>query len=305
MVTVQTTGLANVSLSGNAGQLNLGGKTSFTLNSGQIGAFTVSAQAGGSQIQLLKDSEIKLLTFNGSAAVTGEGTVTEAIVNSDGVVLSAKPGKLTVNVSKVTIGGQDYDAAGNLVTTTSTSSGSSGSSGSGSGSGGTDPGTGTEEPGTGTEPEEPGTVDPEPKATELYSYAEVLASFSSAGAEGSAKQYISFLQDPSYTPSIANSDVDMPDLVNAITFVNYQFDLKPSIFASLRGINSSVLDSSRAYLWIGTDSGVTRINLSTSEMTSYTAEDKQLADNKVLLLISDGSTGVFAITETGVSHIYQ
>ncbi|MNC61433.1 hypothetical protein D3C75_1113740 [compost metagenome] len=97
----------------------------------------------------------------------------------------------------------------------------------------------------------------------------------------------------------------MPDLVNAITFVNYQFDLKPSIFASLRGINSSVLDSKRTYLWIGTDSGVTRINLSTSEMTSYTAEDKQLADNKVLLLISDGSTGVFAITETGVSHIYQ
>lgn len=125
------------------------------------------------------------------------------------------------------------------------------------------------------------------------------------GAEGLAKQYLAFLQDPSYTPSIANAGVEMPDMVNAITFVNYQFTLKPSIFASLRGVNTSVLDSTRTYLWIGTDSGVTRINLLTNEMTGYTAEGKQLYDDKVLLLISDGGKGVFAITLTGVSHIYQ
>lgn len=61
-------------------------------------------------------------------------------------------------------------------------------------------------------------------------------SFSSTGAEGLAKQYLTFLQDPSYNPPIANKDVVMPDLVNAVTFVNYEFNIKPSIFASMRGL---------------------------------------------------------------------
>lgn len=97
----------------------------------------------------------------------------------------------------------------------------------------------------------------------------------------------------------------MPDLVNAVTFVNYEFNIKPSIFASMRGINTSVLDKTRTYLWIGTDSGVTRINLATNEMTTYTAQGKQLYDDKVLLLVPDENTGVLVITRTGVSHIYQ
>ena len=120
-----------------------------------------------------------------------------------------------------------------------------------------------------------------------------------------AKQYLTFLQDPSYTPSIANKDVTMPNLVNAITFVNYEFNIKPSIFASMRGINTSVLDKTRTYLWIGTDIGVTKINLKSNEMTSYSAQGKQLYDDKVLLLLPDEGTGVLAITQTGVSHIYQ
>lgn len=120
-----------------------------------------------------------------------------------------------------------------------------------------------------------------------------------------AKQYLTFLQDPSYTPSIANPDVTMPNLVNAITFVNYEFNVKPSLFASLRGVNTSILDKTRTYLWIGTNSGVTKINLKTNEMTSYSAQGKELYDDKVLLLLSDGSTGVLVITQTGVSHIYQ
>lgn len=97
----------------------------------------------------------------------------------------------------------------------------------------------------------------------------------------------------------------MPNLVNAITFVNYEFNVKPSIFASLRGVNTSILDSTRTYLWIGTNGGVTKINLKTNEMISYSAQGKALYDDKVLLLLSDGSTGVLVITQTGVSHIYQ
>ncbi|OME72054.1 hypothetical protein BSK65_06650 [Paenibacillus odorifer] len=299
-INVLTNGLADVSLNGNVNQLNLAGKTRFVFNGGEITSFKVASLAAESRIQLVKGASIKKLFFNGGAEVTGEGTIAEAEVNAEGVSLASMPNKLTVNASKVTINGHDYKGSGNGVPNTSSSSGGSGSGSSGTENPGTgNPGTGN--PGTG----EPGTVDPEPKATVLYSYEEVLKSFSSTGAEGTAKQYITFLQDPSYKPSIANSAVVMPDLTNAITFVNYQFNAKPSIFASLRGINSSVLDKNRTYLWIGTDSGVTRIKLSTNEMLAYTAETKQLTDNKVLLLISDGSTGVLAITETGVSHIYQ
>lgn len=289
-----------VSMSGNAEHLNMNEKTNFTLESGQIADLNVSEKAGGSHIQLSKGTTVKLFTFNAAATVTGEGVILEAIINADGVSLAMKPDKLTLNVEKVGIGGQEVDEFG-TVTTPSTSSG---------GSTVTEPDTddpvtddpGTDDPGT----DDPGTDEPvQPKDTKLYSYDEALTAFTSLGAEGAVKQYLTFLQDPTYTPSIANTDVEMPDLANANTFVNYLFTVKPSIFASLRGVNSSILDDTRTYLWLGTDNGVTRVDLATNEMKSYSAEDKQLYDDKVLLLISDGSTGVFAITETGVSHIYQ
>ena len=95
------------------------------------------------------------------------------------------------------------------------------------------------------------------------------------------------------------------DLSNANTFVNYQFDVKPSLFPALRGVNTSVLDHNRKHLWIGTDHGVVKINLKSNKMTEYQAADDQLVDDNVLLLISDGGKGVFAITESGVARIYK
>lgn len=274
-----------VSLSGNAEQLNMNKNTIFTLESGQITKLNISEKTDGSRIQLSKGTVVKLFTFNSAATVIGEGVILEAVINADGVSLAKKPDKLTLNVKKVKLGGQEFDEFG-MVTTPVTSSGGS----------------------TVTQPV-PEVPVPEvpvpPKDTVLYSYAEALSTFKSIGTEGTVKQYLTFLQDPTYMPSTANPDVVMPDFANANIFVNYQFTIKPSLFASLRGVNSSVLDNTRTYLWIGTDSGVTRINLKTNEMKSYVAEDKQLYDDKVILLISDGSTGVFTITEAGVSHIYQ
>ncbi|MBY9077569.1 S-layer homology domain-containing protein [Paenibacillus sp. HN-1] len=306
-----TNGGKAVSLYGNVKQLNMNGKSSFTLESGRVDGLNVSKEAGGSKIQLAKDTTVGSIIFDAATTVTGTGKIQTAIINSPGVSLPSMPDKLIMNVDTVIINGQTIDRLGNVVTSSSTGTG---------GTAVTDPSTGepvtenpvTEEP----EPQNPVTEEPEPekpvteepvkdKATELYSYAGALGSFASTGAEGTVKQYLTFLQDPSYNPSIANSDVDMPDLVNAITLVNYQFTVKPSLFASLRGVNTSVLNDARTYLWIGTNNGVTRIQLSTNEMKSYTTADRQLTDDKVLLLISDGGTGVFAITATGVSHIYQ
>ena len=144
------------------------------------------------------------------------------------------------------------------------------------------------------------------KATVLYTYDEALSKLGSSDAEASVKAYIGFVQDETYHPATANPAVDMPtDLSNANTFVNHEFDVKPSLFPALRGVDTSVLDHNRKNLWIGTDAGVTRVDLKTNKTTEYNTANKQLVDDKVLLLISDGGKGVFAITESGVARIYQ
>ena len=144
------------------------------------------------------------------------------------------------------------------------------------------------------------------KATVLYTYDEALSKLGSSDAEASVKMYIGFVQDATYHPATANPGVEMPsDLSNAKTFVNHEFDVKPSLFPALRGVDTSVLAHNRKNLWIGTDEGVTKINLKSNKMTEYTTADKQLVDDEVLLLISDGGKGVFAITESGVARIYQ
>ena len=114
-----------------------------------------------------------------------------------------------------------------------------------------------------------------------------MSSFSNTGAQSQVKQYIEFLQDSTYTPSIANTATDLPSFTNAITFVNKDFTVHPSLFAALRDVNTSVLDSTQSNLWIGTDTGVTKIKLSDNSKTVYDTS-KDLKDNKVLLLISDG-----------------
>ncbi|WP_442574514.1 hypothetical protein ACSBPH_11745 [Microbacterium sp. F51-2R] len=143
------------------------------------------------------------------------------------------------------------------------------------------------------------------KATVLYTYDQALTKLGSSDAEAAVKMYLGFVQDATYRPATANPGVDMPtDLANAKTFVNYEFDVKPSLFPALRGVNTSVLDHNRKNLWIGTDKGVTKIELKSNRATEYKTADKQLVDDEVLLLISDGGKGVFAITESGVARIY-
>lgn len=144
------------------------------------------------------------------------------------------------------------------------------------------------------------------KTTVLYTYDEALSKLGSSDAEAAVKTYIGFVQDATYHPATANPGVDMPThLSNANTFVNHEFDVKPSLFPALRGVNTSVIDHKRKTMWIGTDNGVTKINLKNNKMTEYHAADDQLVDDKVLLLISDDGKGVFVITESGVARIYQ
>lgn len=139
--------------------------------------------------------------------------------------------------------------------------------------------------------------------TKIFTYDNVLADFSDSGVQGLVKQYIKFSQDPTYKPSIANAGSQVPSFTNATTFVKAGYNVKPSIFAAMRGINTSVLKASRTTLWIGTNEGVTKINLPDNSMTSYNKANDNLSDDEVILLIDDKASGVYAITKTGVSHI--
>lgn len=142
-------------------------------------------------------------------------------------------------------------------------------------------------------------------ATKIFTYDNVLADFSDSGAQGLVKQYIRFMQNNTYKPSIANAGSQVPNLPNANTFVNARYDVKPSIFAAMRGVNTSVLKASRTTLWIGTNEGVTKIKLSDNSMAGYNKANDNLSDDEVLLLIDDKASGVYAITKTGVSHIKE
>jgi len=267
----------NVAVTGNFRRLDMKAKANLKIGAGEIDAMTVAEGAGGS-VDLDAGARIGLFTANAGLSVTGEGEIGEAVINAPGVSLARKPDKLTMNTDQVSIGG---NTVGKDELGAPDAAAGGGSGGGGGGSGSTN------------------------KATKLYTYAEALSGLGSSRGESLVKQYLTFLQDPSYNPSIANPAVAMPDLVNAVTFVNYQFDIKPSIFPAMRDINTSVLNDARTVLWIGTNAGVTRIDLASGATKEYTAANQQLKDDEVMLLISDGASGVFAITKTGVSHIYQ
>ena len=142
---------------------------------------------------------------------------------------------------------------------------------------------------------------PESKITK-YTYQEVLAKLNDSGAQGNVKQYIKFLQDPTYTPSNNLTEISSK-LTNAQTFVNKDFTIKPSIFPTLENVTSSVLKKDRKTLWLGyVSGGVDCINLQNNATTSYRADT--VSSGKVLLIVDDtNSKGVWVITTDGVTNI--
>jgi hypothetical protein len=274
-------GSAAIALNGTmvSGDLTAASQTDIALIGSKISDLTIESEADGSTVRLDSASGLNTFTADAKASVKGSGAIASAVINVNDVSMEQTPAKLTLNADSVTVAGKTVQKETSV--TPAPTSGKGGKGGSHS-----DP------------------VDPvDPNATELYDYAAALAKFSDSGAQGLVKQYINFLQDPTYTPSIANVKTSMPNFTNAITFVNAEFNIHPSLFPALRDVNTSVLDSSRSNLWIGTNSGVTKIQLSDKAKTVYDLESQHLKDDKVLLLISDGGTGVYVITVTGVSHI--
>ncbi|SFT20667.1 S-layer homology domain-containing protein [Paenibacillus sp. BC26] len=273
-VTVAAGSDNNVALAGKFGDVTVISDTNVGMESGSVTKLSIANTAAGSTVTLGAGTSVGKLNVDGAAEVKGTGKIAEATINVNGVKLETAPDKVTVKADSATIGGKEVKGG-----TGSVEGGSGGGIIGGGGSGDAD--------------------------MKQFTYNYVTTNFADNGPRGYVKLYLQLMQDPTYDKTANPAANALPDLVNAGNYVNADLDIKPSIFAALRGVNTSVLKEARDYLWIGTDSGVTRVDLATNDMVSYTKESGDLADNKVLLLVDDGNSGVYAVTVDGVSHIME
>ena len=136
-----------------------------------------------------------------------------------------------------------------------------------------------------------------------FTYDEVKASFAADGAQGTVKQYVVFLTDPSYGTD-NDAAVSALGLANTQTFVNKDFTVHPSLFPSLRNVTTSCLSSDRTQLWMAYEAGgLDCVNPSTGDvLAQYSASE--LAQGRALLVVQDEAAGIiYLVTENGVSQI--
>ncbi|MCU6708665.1 hypothetical protein M6D81_08035 [Paenibacillus sp. J5C_2022] len=101
-----------------------------------------------------------------------------------------------------------------------------------------------------------------------------------------------------------NGSVSLPDTIEWVT------DNKALTFlplAAVEGVTSVVRDAGDVY-WIGTDNGLQRVNFSEEDpgdIVQYMAGPRYLygGDNHITGLASDGNGGIWARTDSGVTHI--
>lgn len=246
--------------------------------SGSAQDILIAPGAAGGTVTLDDVSVSGIITINADGVtLSGTASVDEVVVNGDNCSVTL-PGKTTVRVAEGVTGTKvcGKDVAGGTSTVIQGSTGGSGGNG--------------------------GYVPPADPVT-LYTYDQVQKSFSDEGAQGTVKQFVGFLTDPSYGTGNDAAFSEL-DLANTTTFVNKDFTVKPSLFPSLRGVNASVLSSDRTLLWMAYASGgVDCVNVETGEVvTSYSA--RQLTGGSALLLVLDEDAGIiYLVTEDGVTQL--
>jgi hypothetical protein len=140
-------------------------------------------------------------------------------------------------------------------------------------------------------------------AIQIYTYDEAKSQFGDTGAQGTVKQFLTILADPAYGTD-NDSAISALTLSNAVTFVNRDFTLEPSIFPSLRSVSASYLTADRTRLYLAyRDGGVDCVDMETgAAVRSYAAEE--LSAGVPLLLVYDESAAlVYLVTEDGVTKM--
>lgn len=98
-LTVQSSTVINHS-SGKIAAMNLTSKTNTVIQKGTITALTVDKAAAGTTISLAKGVSVGTATMNGLTTFYGEGTISTAVENVNGITYETQPGKITNNADK-------------------------------------------------------------------------------------------------------------------------------------------------------------------------------------------------------------
>lgn len=85
--------------SGRIKALTISGKANVVLQNGSVTDLTIEAAAEGSTVFLANGVTVDTATINGVAGFLGEGTITEAVENTDGVTYETVPGEVTQNAA--------------------------------------------------------------------------------------------------------------------------------------------------------------------------------------------------------------
>ncbi len=138
---------------------------------------------------------------------------------------------------------------------------------------------------------------------QTYTYDEVKSSFSNQGAQGTVKQYVTFLTDPSYGTG-NDAAFDALDLANTETFVNKDFTLEPSLFPSLRNVAASCLTEDRSTLWMAyQDGSVDAVDVASGTVLHHYGADELSGGKALLLVYEESESAAYLVTENGAARI--
>lgn len=147
------------------------------------------------------------------------------------------------------------------------------------------------------------TVAPASNAVLNYTHSQAMNLLADGGAQGTVKQFLACLNDPSYGTG-NDAALTKLDLANTQTFVNKDITVHPSLFPSLRNVAASCLTEDCSALWLAYgDGGVDCVDMDSGDVAAHYGSDV-LAKGRTLLLVYDESSGAaYLVTERGVSQI--
>jgi hypothetical protein len=140
-------------------------------------------------------------------------------------------------------------------------------------------------------------------AIRLYSYDEAKSQFGDTGAQGAVKQFLTILADPAYGTD-NDSAISALTLSNAVTFVNKDFTLKPSLFPSLRKVSASCMTADRTRLYLAyKDGGMDCVDVETGAAVRSYAAGELSTGAPLLLTYNESAKLIYLVTEGGVTEL--
>ena len=271
-VNASTVTLENVTVKG---RLVMRGGSALSLAGTSSAAGDTVLLSGGAALNVASGASLGQIIVNrDNVSITGSGKVKAVTANGDycsvsipGAAVTAAPGATGTTAGGAAVPG------GSTVTVPKGSTGGGG-----------------------------GSETPIP-AIQIYTYDEAKSQFKDTGAQGTVKQFLAILADPAYGTD-NDAAISALTLSNAVTFVNKDFTLEPSIFPSLRNVSASYLTADRTRLYLAyKNGGVDCVDMETgAAIKSYAAQELS-AGAPLLLAYDESAKLVYLVTEDGVTKM--